>query len=704
MSICRLSNKRWLTLAALVIPLAMALGIGTLFAANPTRPHDAVVLPVPSEPMAGRVSLQSAEVPEQVSLPPITKEPPTYPNLDSNLNRLADTSSIDRESTGIDYRTTEQPMEPVLVTFYVEPDKVDAVRQYLEGKGIFVRNVGADYIEAHIPPFRLGAASEQPGVLRVDTVIPPRRLQSQTRAISQGVGLHGADVWHNAGYRGNGVKVGIIDDGFEGFGSLQGTELPETVTARCYFERPQDPSADVSDCIGESSHGTAVAETLIDVAPDAELYIANAYSRGDLRDAVEWMARHGVEVINMSLGWLYDGPGDGTSPYSDSPLNTLDFAVSQGITWVNSAGNSAERVWYGRFSDSDGDGVHNFAPDDEGNALILTEGRQPNFAMRWDDDWGQADCDLDLELYRDARGPDGRYILVGADYTEQDGTAGSVPFAGLVFNDEVTAAQAGVYFLVIRKYECANAPEWVQLLVYETSTLQYQSPSHHMGNPEESRSTGMLAVGATHYWDTATIAAYSSRGPTIDGRTKPDITGLACATTATNMPLSVDDHQCWFPGTSQAAPHVAGLAALVKQRFPDYTPDEIVAYLQENTVDRGAMGDDNIWGHGLATLPDPSTEVIPLAPPVNVRVNPVGSGLVTVGWDKAPGAAGYTIIAVNIANPEETLTESVNNPDAVEGQIGNLTVGAEYNIYVGSFDATLEFALDFSEKRRVTVE
>ena len=334
------------------------------------------------------------------------------------------------------------------------------------------------------------------------------------------------------------------------------------------------------------------------------MYITNAYSPGDLRDAVEWMARQGVEVINVSLGWVYDGPGDGTSPDSDSPLKTIDFAVSQGITWVNAAGNSAGRVWHGRFSDPDDDGIHNFASDDVGNDLILTEGRQPSFAMRWDDDWGQADCDLDLQLYRNARGPDGRYILVGADITVQDGTAGSVPFAGFVFANEITAAQAGVYFLVIRKFECANAPEWVQLLVYETSTLQYRSSGYHMGNPEESRSAGMLAVGATHYWNTATIAAYSSRGPTIDGRTKPDITGVACGTTATDTPLSVDGRQCWFPGTSQSAPHVAGMAALVKQRFPDYGPAEVVSYLEQNAVDRGSAGADNTWGHGLAALPN----------------------------------------------------------------------------------------------------
>ena len=174
----------------------------------------------------------------------------------------------------------------------------------------------------------LPAASERPGVLRVDTVTPPRPAQSRTRVISQGVGLHGADAWHNAGYRGNRVKVGVIDSGFEGFRRLMGSELPDNVTARCYFEEARAPSSSVADCEVDGDHGTAVAETLVDVAPEVELYIANPHSNGDLRNAVDWMAGQGVAGNQRIAGLsIRLGPGDGTSPFSNSPLNTIDAAV-----------------------------------------------------------------------------------------------------------------------------------------------------------------------------------------------------------------------------------------------------------------------------------------------------------------------------------------------------------------------------------------
>ena len=63
----------------------------------------------------------------------------------------------------------------------------------------------------------------------------------------------------------------------------------------------------------------------------------------------------------------------------------------------------------------------------------------------------------------------------------------------------------------------------------------YQKRQHQQPC-ERATIRGMLAVGATHYWDTHTIADYSSRGPTPDGRVKPDIVSTACGQTASYLP------------------------------------------------------------------------------------------------------------------------------------------------------------------------
>ena len=109
-----------------------------------------------------------------------------------------------------------------------------------------------------------------------------------------------------------------------------------------------------------SDHGTIVAESLLDIAPGVELYVSQPGSRADLQAAAEWMASQGVSVINYSVGWFFDGPGDGTSPSSVSPLKTVDQSVESGVIWVNSAGNSGQRAWFGDYSNPDGDGPISF--------------------------------------------------------------------------------------------------------------------------------------------------------------------------------------------------------------------------------------------------------------------------------------------------------------------------------------------------------
>ena len=674
-------RQRWRLLGAVAVLLAVTFATGTLFAANERQqpggqivaqqsvtddaePRGASDLPA-APPAPERVPAQPNDNDEnEIDLPPIVKTLPKHPNLDSNLNRLvAEAETVAEQQPDLADNAgagSTSAGEPVLVTFYIDPEQVTAVRQFLEDNDVFVRNVGEDWIEAHVPPTLLPTASELPGVQRVDTVIPPQP-QSLGNVVSQGVALHHADAWHRVGYRGQGVKVGVIDTGFQEFSQRQGDELPRNVTARCYFSGPWEPSSQLEDCeqapCQEIScrHGTAVSETVVDVAPEVELYIANPMSWGDLRDAADWMAEQGVQVINVSLGWVTVGPGDGTSPFSNSPFRTIDAAVSNGITWVNAAGNSGMGVWYGTFSDPDGDGFHNFAPQDEENAFFLPyDPDSPRRSgvtafMRWDDSWGGADCDLDLHLVRRMPGR-GNDIIMDSDDDFQGGRASDIPLAIVGVTTEHISHQ-GTYYLAISKHTCPEAPAWIQLTAWMADDLQYYSPGHHIGNPAESRNPGMLAVAATHYWDTETIAAYSSRGPTIDGRTKPDITGVACARSTVYSPRPGRVPACWFGGTSQASPHVAGLAALVKQRAPDFSPTQVARFMMQNTVERGPAGPDNTWGHGFSVLPDPSGEIeLPSPAPITnlaVQAGP-GTGEATLSWDAVPDATHYRIGYVNM--------------------------------------------------------
>ena len=534
-----------------------------------------------------------------------------YPNLGSMLNQLA--ARVEEGEATAEDAAGDAPVhraESVAVTIYLSGN-VDAVVRFLEDFGGSPRNVGEDYIEAYVPVSLLGPVSEQTGVIRVREIVPPEPEYGDFT--SQGVQAHLSEAWNQAGYSGQGVKVGIIDVGFKDLTSLMGTELPATVQARCYTdigvftqdladcEAVDDVTTSLPECLDyvrdlaarSADHGTIVAESVIDIAPEVTLYIAKPQSRGDLRDATDWMASEGVSVINYSVSWTFDGPGDGTSPLSASPLNTVDRAVANDIIWVNSAGNSAQETWFGGYSDPDDDKLINFISGNyEVNSLPLRACRRYRVQLRWEDDWDGASTDLDLYLYHI---PSGTFTT---DYSEdeQSGQSGHVPFETFFFRSRVNSDDFGIVVV----HHGGDVPDWIQLAVWAVDPIQHHTGSGSITNPAESANPGMLAVGAAPWYDVNTIEPYSSRGPTPDGRVKPDIVGADCGETALS-PLN--QRQRGFCGTSQAAPHVAGLAVLVRQRFPDYTPAQVASYLKDHAQQRETPDPNNTWGHGFAKLP-----------------------------------------------------------------------------------------------------
>ncbi len=600
-------------------------------------------------------------------LPPIQDKlnPPRYPNMDSNLNRIVE--QVQTGQFSAQAAAANAPVHSgasVAVTLYISEDYADAIAAYLTDNGASPRNIGIDYIEAYIPVSLLAEASLQEGVISIRTIIPPQPAQGMV--ISEGFWVHGVSSWRQAGYRGKDVKIGIIDAGFEGFDSLMGTELPSTVQARCYIEVGVFTS-DLADC-EYGSHGTAVTEAVFDIAPEATYYISNALASGDLaKTAVEWMVEEGVDIINMSLGFSWDGRGDGTFYSSNSPLRSVDIAVANGITWANAAGNDAFGTWFGSFTDSNGDGFHEFNGTDECNEIQAGGYR---YQLRWDDQWGGATIDLDLYLY-DLDSD----VYIGpltSSNDVQSGAAGDIPYETLQYDGFYND---GTYCLAI-KHHSGDIPDFIQLTGWNAE-LEHHTLFGSIGNPAESTNPGMLAIGAAPSDDIFTIEDFSSRGPTTDGRVKPDIVGADQGNSA------VWGH---WNGTSQASPHVTGLAALVKQRFPDYGPAQIADYLKDHAEARGDPGPNNTWGYGFAKLPAldeaPSVSIDRAAIVAFYNAANGDDWTNNTNWLTDAHIYGWYGVTVDIDGSVTRLTLEENNlTGEISAELGNLSSLTKLNLW-----------------------
>ena len=106
---------------------------------------------------------------------------------------------------------------------------------------------------------------------------------------------------------------------------------------------------------------------------------------------------------------------------------------------------------------------------------------------------------------------------------------------------------------------------------------------------------GVITVGAVDV--AGTLADFSSRGPTADGRIKPNV----CAVGVDNWVVdpATTNGYAQGSGTSYATPMVAGLVALLLQAFPTFGPVQMRALLT-STASQAALP-DNGYGWGIAS-------------------------------------------------------------------------------------------------------
>jgi subtilisin family serine protease len=432
-------------------------------------------------------------------------------------------------------------------------------------------------IQALVRPSTLLRIANDPAVrfVREPTIYRPFAVNGEAAAAS------GASAWHASGITGAGVLVGIIDSGFAGLARAQATGDIGT-------------DARVVDlCGGEvasTDHGTGVAEVVQDVAPRAQLVLICANTTAAIGYAVDYARNSGVRIINHSRGSYVAGRGDGTGPWIQQIVAN---ARASDILWVNASGNAGLAHWSGRFVDADRDRWHNFTRRDETNEVIVLGGKTFCAELKWDS-WPYSSQDFDLALLASVRG---KPVAVAVSNVAQRGR--QVPVEGAcVKNTSASPQRLGVG---IWRARATASPRFDLYASEGAAQLEHAVPSGSLSEP--ATSPHALAVGAA-CWQTQALEAYSSQGPTIDKRVKPDLAGYDSVSSTTYGPF-VGCGRSGFTGTSAAAPAVAGAAALVRQSNPSWTAVQLQAYLEQHAADLGAPGKDSLFGSGGLRLPPP---------------------------------------------------------------------------------------------------
>jgi len=434
------------------------------------------------------------------------------------------------------------------------------------------------------------------------------RAAAQDQTTNAGSVTSKGDVAHNAaaarnffGVSGAGVKIGVLSDSVDFLAqSIATGDLPPDVTVL-----PGQSG------VPGSGEGTAMLEIVHDMAPSAKLFFATAFnSIESFADNIRALRAAGCDIIVDDIIYFAE------SPFHDDIVTTaVNDVIADGALYFSSAGNEGNfndgtsGTWEGDFKNSrvtlpllPGGALHDFGDGVISNFVKIGGAVT---TLHWSDPQGASDNDYDFFIMDNTLS-----TVLDASTEVQDGD--DDPF-------EITFGAPGGSRILIFKADGAqrralNLCNFLGELGLATSGTIRGHAAADGAFAVAAVDVGLAGGGSFTGGPTNPVELFSSDGnrrvfyksdgsPITPGkllfsnnggelRKKPDLT--AADGVATSVPGFTP-----FFGTSAAAPHAAGIAALLKSAKPNLKSDRIRRALTRTALDIEAVGVDRDSGAGI---------------------------------------------------------------------------------------------------------
>lgn len=626
--------------------------------------------------------------------------------------------------------------------------------------GVIVQSVVGEVVSARMPVETISQLTSLPNVEFIEA---SRQLAPFN---DTSVPSTGATNFHNAGIDGTGAIVVVIDSDID-FTHNDFRNTDGTTRIKFLCDQTDAPQAGDATCPGLGSPiggtlwteaqinthldgGTQVRQTFTEthgshvtgsaagndstyggMAPGADIiFVKSTLSSHDVVNSLSFIDQKAGElglpyVINMSFGGHF-GPHDGTDAMSVA-INSLVGAGIQGKAVVAAAGNeggsnihaSADlaggnqtvqfdvpagavqffvETWY----DGNEDFTFGFTDSQGGGQINIDSGFSisqcvANYCFQVEHTFNQPEHNNSKQVELVITPPNGgSQITAPGTWTF---TLSGTPTTNGVFhtwcNGSCTFPNGDTDFTVGEPAAAANAIT-VGALTNKPCWTGLNGERCYNGSPSEGD-----------------VAGFSSKGPTRDGRIKPDIVapgeGIASAlssngTVADSTILPGNTHFI-LQGTSMASPHVAGAVALYLAENPSLDAATILQTLKDTAIADAQTGTvpNNFAGYGKMNI-TPLGAVPPTLGITNLTVgegvgdatltislSPAANQTVTVGYgtsdNTATGGEDYITtggaVTFQTGETSKTVTVAIINDGSVEGDetfdvtLSNPTGGAQ---------------------------